>query len=91
MQRVTWKYDLRERMVRRTPSNLVLVVCGETSTALCVLFIYTYLSFESQFGFRIASRLLQADQSNRPDRLSTHKSSLGPRQGTASELRPTFS
>src|SRR6267143_2340377 len=74
-------------MVRRTPSNLVLVVCTETSTALCVLFICTYLSFEFQFGFRIAFRLVQADQSNRPDPLSTHKSSLGPRQSTPSACR----
>src|ERR1700682_532086 len=74
-------------MVRRTPSNLVLLVCAETSTALSVLFICTYLSFEFQFGFLIAFRLLQADQSNRPDRLSTHKSSSCPLQGTASACR----
>src|SRR5260370_36776221 len=41
-------------MVRRSPSNLVLVVCAETSTALSVLFICMYLSFEFQFCFRIA-------------------------------------
>src|SRR6202043_1268058 len=53
-------------MVRRTPSNLVLVVCAETSTALSVLSICTHLSFEFQFCFRIAFRLVQADQSIDP-------------------------
>src|SRR5712664_38783 len=74
-------------MVRRTPSNLVLVVCAETSTALCVLFICVYLSFEFQFAFRIAFRLLQAGQSSRPRPLSAHKSSLRPRQSTPSACR----
>jgi hypothetical protein len=50
-------------MVRRTPSNFVLVVCAECSTALSVLFICMYLSFEFQCGFHIAFRLVQADQS----------------------------
>jgi hypothetical protein len=42
---------------------LVFVVRAETSTALSVLFICMYLSFEFQFGFHIAFRLMQADQS----------------------------
>jgi len=40
-----------------------LVVCAGTSTALFMLFIGMYLSFEFQFGSRITLRLLQADQS----------------------------
>jgi hypothetical protein len=43
-------------MVRRTASYLVLVVCGETATALSVVFICAYFSFEFQFALRIAFR-----------------------------------
>jgi hypothetical protein len=43
---VTSKKDLRERIVVRLPSYLVLVVC-----AVSVLFIRMYLSFEFQLGF----------------------------------------
>src|ERR1700730_7664009 len=74
-------------MVRRTPSNLVLVVCAETSTALSMLLICKYRSFKFQLVFRIACRPVQADQSIRPDPLSTHKSSLRPRQSTPSACR----
>src|SRR5580704_4754090 len=54
---ITSKKDLRERMVTRTPSKLVVLVCAETFTELSVLVIGMYLSFEFQFGFRVAFRL----------------------------------
>jgi hypothetical protein len=57
---MTSKKDLRERMVTRTPSNLVVLVCAETFTELSVLVIGRYLSFEFQFGFRVAFRLARA-------------------------------
>src|ERR1700731_4142315 len=43
---VTSKKDLRVRMVTRTPSNLVVLVCAETFTELSALVIGMYLSFK---------------------------------------------
>src|ERR1700758_287989 len=64
---ITSKKDLRERMVTRIPSNLVVLVCAETFTELSVLVIGMYLSFEFQFGFRVAFRLARKRAADRRD------------------------
>ena len=66
---VTSKKDLRERMVTRTPSNLVVVVCGDAS-------VLSFLPrFEFQVAFRIAFRLLRGSI-KLPDWVPSHKFSL---------------